>query len=515
MAEAADGAVAQKRSGDPLPAPIFQRAKVGGGGAAAGGGAGEGFDITEAFDIKAALANISSTLVADRSGPAVSASDLATEILLELARLDAMPDDYTYNTAAFADRLHQHGLSIRTFSTWTLPDNFYMVPIGDLRSKTHSEIAALLVDMSPLAAYEKADRQLALTGTASNLVSNLMRPVDFDGSRKQIRNIRTEDVVSAQPPGPVQRSANGIFRSPESEKLASGVGLRKALRDSGAAVIILQGTLGAACLEQVIAAERGRVEPVPTVLLREHGVHPNQTNFSSAGAVDENFGIKFAQVPGHAPKLIISVESIGWALSVYNDERADALACYMACIQFVRSVGKAKPLANDNLLRFVVQAIPGGGSKELTDAANEAFGLRDDDGFVSPAVQRMAAMDARPPPAGAAKKADGSVPKSAADAMRSKGGTNQMAAMAARPPPAGAAKKADGSVPKSAADAMRSKGGKNAKGGAPLGNQNSKGHQNAKGRRTGVRKCGICGKEGHYTKTCSKSKAITSFFDPA
>ena len=113
-----------------------------------------------------------------------------------------------------------------------------------------------------------------------------------------------------------------LFRSPESEELASVVGLRKALRDSDAAVMIVQGTLGAACLEQVIAEERGLVEPVPTALLLEHGVHPNQTNFSSAGAVDETFGIKFAQVPGHAPKLIISVESIGWALSVYNDERA-------------------------------------------------------------------------------------------------------------------------------------------------------------------------------------------------
>ena len=123
----------------------------------------------------------------------------------------------------------------------------------------------------------------------------------------------------------------------------------------------------------------------------------------------------------------------------------------------------------------------------------------------------MAAMDARPPPAGAAKKADGSDPKSTADAMRSKGGTeggtNSMAAMDARPPPAGAAKKADGSDPKSAADAMRSKGGK-------------AGNQNAKGRRTGVRKCSICDQEGNYAKTCSKAKAdgsksITSFFEPA
>jgi len=66
---------------------------------------------------------------------------------------------------------------------------------------------------------------------------------------------------------------------------------------------------------------------------------------------------------------------------------------------------------------------------------------------------------------------------------------------------------------KSAADAMRSKGGskggtKSGAGGAPLGNQN------ATGRRTGVRKCRICGKEGHFTKTCSKSKEITSFFKP-
>ena len=124
-----------------------------------------------------------------------------------------------------------------------------------------------------------------------------------------------------------------------------------------------------------------------------------------------------------------------------------------------------------------MQAVLGGESKELTDAANKAFGLRDDDRFVSPAVQRMAAMAAKPPPAGAAKKADGSDPTSAADAMRSKGGKNS--------------------------------------GGAAVGNQYSKGHQNALGRRTGVRKCGICGKEGHYAKTCSKSKEITSFFDPA
>ena len=64
---------------------------------------------------------------------------------------------------------------------------------------------------------------------------------------------------------------------------------------------------------------------------------------------------------------------------------------------------------------------------------------------------------------------------------------------------------------------MRSKGGSKGAGGsgAGIGNQNAKGHQNALGRRTGVRKCSICGKEGHYAKTCSKSKAITSFFDPA
>eukprot|EP01046_Picozoa_sp_COSAG06_P054366 COSAG06_NODE_9661_length_1848_cov_1.409714_2_plen_244_part_00 len=242
-------------------------------------------------------------------------------------------------------------------------------------------------------------------------------------------------------------------------------------------------------------------------------------NFSSAGAENATFGIFCAEVPGCAPKLIVIMESSGWALSTFNPDRAHSLACMMGTIQFVRSVGNAKPLPNDNLLRFVAQAVPGGQSIKLTDAANKAFGLRADDRYVSPAVQRgkdnMAAMAARPPPPGAAKKADGSDPTSAADAMCSKGGTNSMAAMDARPPPAGAAKKADGSVPKSAADAIRSKGGKKGGGGGPPGNQNSKGHQNAKGRRTGVRKCGICGKEGHYTKTCSKSKAITSFFDPA
>jgi hypothetical protein len=71
------------------------------------------------------------------------------------------------------------------------------------------------------------------------------------------------------------------------------------------------------------------------------------------------------------------MESIGHSLSVRNRGRGHSLACYIGVIQFLRSIGDAKPLHNDNLLRFIVQAVPGGNSVQLAEAANEAFRLQD------------------------------------------------------------------------------------------------------------------------------------------
>jgi hypothetical protein len=428
------------------------------------------------------LEQVGPVLAADHSAPGVAADAIAAKLVQVIKEHDHLSGDHMFNLAAFADRLHPRALPYQNFSSWALPDNLYMMTLSDLRTKTSKEIEDLLTDMQPLDAYKKQNGEIALTGVVSKLLINLCRSVQFNGGRDMLSNIRTEDLACIQPGGAVQQTEGGIFVSPESEQLASMRGIRNALRDDTTAVLFVQSELGASVLNQALDEEGARFVPMPPALLEQHGVKKNQMNFSSAGAENATFGIFCAEVPGCAPKLIVIMESSGWALSSFNPDLVHSLACMMGTIQFVRSVGNAKPLPNDHLLRFVAQAVPGGQSIQLTNAANEAFGLRADDCYVSPAVQR---------------------------------GKDNMAAMAARPPPPGAAKKADGSDPTSAADAMRSKGGtKSRGGGAPLGSQNAKGHQNAKGRRTSVRKCRICGKEGHFTKTCSKSKEITSFFKP-
>ena len=217
------------------------------------------------------------------------------------------------------------------------------------------------------------------------MIANLVR--EADSTHQVWRTIFCEDVAPAQPPGPVQRNASGIFESPAAQKLLYPERVSAVLSDPAIAVVIVQGALGAGVLTDTLSNLGARVEHVPQALLQHYNLNLNQINFQSAGATNQTKGALCVQAPGAPPKLVFVQESSGWALSHYNSHRACSLACFIGQVNVGRRVFGANSLPNDDLLRFLAQGVKGGLSKELTEAANRQFDLRGDSRFVSAAVR--------------------------------------------------------------------------------------------------------------------------------